>query len=169
MTDRVIQEWGELKEPFFAVVHYSNVHFPYVYDEEFAPFQPADMDKSAEKNDEFKNYYKNVVYLSDMAVGRMLSFIRDTDAGKRTVVVYTSDHGESFREHWQLGHTSSVYDEEIHVPGWVDAPPARWPRRKSRTSAPPRTRWSGTWTSRPRSWTSWASGTIRVSSRFAAG
>jgi glucan phosphoethanolaminetransferase (alkaline phosphatase superfamily) len=123
VTDRVIQEWGELKEPFFAVVHYSNVHFPYVYDEEFAPFQPADMDKSAEKNEEFKNYYKNVVYLSDMAVGRMLSFIRDTDAGKRTVVVYTSDHGESFREHWQLGHTSSVYDEEIHVPGWVDAPP----------------------------------------------
>jgi glucan phosphoethanolaminetransferase (alkaline phosphatase superfamily) len=123
VTDRVIQEWGELKEPFFAVVHYSNVHFPYVYDEDFAPFQPADMDKSADKNDEFKNYYKDVVYLSDMAVGRMLSHVRGTDAGKRTVVVYTSDHGESFREHWQLGHTSSVYDEEIHVPGWVDAPP----------------------------------------------
>ena len=123
VTDRVIHEIGELKEPFFAVVHYSNVHFPYVYDEDFAPFQPADMDKSAEKNDEFKNYYKDVVYLSDMAVGRMLSHVRDTDAGKRTVVVYTSDHGESFREHWQLGHTSSVYDEEIHVPGWIDAPP----------------------------------------------
>lgn len=123
VTDRVIRDWGELKEPFFAVVHYSNVHFPYVYEEEFAPFQPADIDKSAEKNEEFKNYYRNVVYLSDMAVGRMLSHIRGTDAGKRTVVVYTSDHGESFREHWQLGHTSSVYDEEIHVPGWVDAPP----------------------------------------------
>jgi hypothetical protein len=32
-------------------------------------------------------------------------------------------HGETFREHWQLGHTSSLYDEEIHVPGWIDAPP----------------------------------------------
>jgi arylsulfatase A-like enzyme len=39
------------------------------------------------------------------------------------VIVYTSDHGEAFREHWQLGHTSALYDEEIHVPGWVDAPP----------------------------------------------
>jgi glucan phosphoethanolaminetransferase (alkaline phosphatase superfamily) len=122
ITDRAIAQWGELKEPFFAVVHYSNVHFPYVYDEENAPFQPASMDKSPEKNEEFKNYYRDVVYLSDIAVGRLLSHIRSTDSGKRTVVIYTSDHGESFREHWQLGHTSSTYDEEVHVPGWVDAP-----------------------------------------------
>src|SRR4029078_8763882 len=56
LTDAVMQEWGELKEPFFAVVHYSNVHFPYVYDEAHAPFQPAEMNKGAEHNDEFKNY-----------------------------------------------------------------------------------------------------------------
>jgi glucan phosphoethanolaminetransferase (alkaline phosphatase superfamily) len=122
VTDRAIAGWGKLKEPFFAVVHYSNIHFPYVYDEEFAPFQPADMDKSAEKNEEFKNYYKDVVYLSDMAVGRLLRHVRSTESGGRTVIVYTSDHGEAFREHWQLGHTSALYDEEIHVPGWIDAP-----------------------------------------------
>lgn len=123
VTDRVIEEWGELKEPFFAVVHYSNVHFPYVYDENDAPFQPSEMDKGAEKNTHFKNYYKNVVYLSDKAVGRLLTHIRNSDSGQRTVIVYTSDHGESFREHWQLGHTSSLYDEEIRVPGWIWAPP----------------------------------------------
>jgi glucan phosphoethanolaminetransferase (alkaline phosphatase superfamily) len=123
VTDRVIKEFHELKEPFLAVVHYSNVHFPYVYDESYAPFQPADEDKSADKNELFKNYYKDVVYLSDMAVARMIKHVRESDAGKRTVIVYTSDHGESFREHWQLGHTSSLYDEEIHVPGWIDAPP----------------------------------------------
>jgi arylsulfatase A-like enzyme len=43
-------------------------------------------------------------------------------AGQRTVIVFTSDHGEAFREHGQLGHTVSVYDEELHVPGWIDAP-----------------------------------------------
>jgi arylsulfatase A-like enzyme len=123
LTDRVIAEWSEMREPFFAVVHYSNVHFPYVYDEDHAPFQPSEMDKSAEKNEAFKNYYKNVVYLSDMAVGRLIRHVRASAAGPRTVIVYTSDHGESFREHWQLGHTSSLYEEEIHVPGWVDAPP----------------------------------------------
>src|SRR5262249_52327136 len=38
-------------------------------------------------------------------------------------IIYTSDHGEAFREHGQLGHTGAILDEEIHVPGWVDAPP----------------------------------------------
>jgi glucan phosphoethanolaminetransferase (alkaline phosphatase superfamily) len=123
VTDRAIAQWSELREPFVAVVHYSNVHFPYVYDDAFAPFQPSDMDKSAEKNESFKNYYKNVVYLSDRAVARLIEHVRGSPTGPRTVIVYTSDHGESFREHWQLGHTSSLYDEEIHVPGWVDAPP----------------------------------------------
>jgi glucan phosphoethanolaminetransferase (alkaline phosphatase superfamily) len=122
LTDRVIAEWGELKEPFFAVVHYSNVHYPYVLDEEHAPFQPYTFEKSPEKNEGFMNYYRNVVYLSDMAVGRLLEHVRSTDKGDRTVVVYTSDHGESFREHWQMGHTSSLYEEEIRVPTWINGP-----------------------------------------------
>ena len=123
VTDRVIKEIGELKEPFFAVVHYSNVHFPYVYDPDNAPFQPAEFNKDAENNEKYRNYYKDVVYLSDIAVGRLIDHIRSTEAGQRTVLLYTSDHGESFREHWQLGHTSAIYDEEIQVPGWIDAPP----------------------------------------------
>ena len=122
LADRVIKEWGELKEPFVAVAHFSNPHFPYVYDEEYAPFQPSEMDKSAEGNESFKNYYKNVVYLSDKAVARVIKHVRASEAGKRTVILYTADHGESFREHWQLGHTSSIYEEEVHVPGWIDAP-----------------------------------------------
>lgn len=123
VTDRAIAHWGELKEPFLAVVHYSNVHFPYVYDEDHAPFQPSELSKDADKNEHFKNYYKNVVYLSDKAVGRLIDHVRGSPSGDRTVIVYTADHGESFREHWQLGHTSAVYDEEIRVPGWIDAPP----------------------------------------------
>jgi len=122
VTDRVISEWGELKEPFFAVVHYSNVHYPYIHDDEHAPFQPDSFEKTPEKNSQFFNYYKNVVYLSDMAVGRLLRHVRMSPSGPRTVVVYTADHGESFREHWQMGHTSSLYEEEIRVPTWIDAP-----------------------------------------------
>ncbi|MCA9622425.1 MAG: sulfatase-like hydrolase/transferase [Myxococcales bacterium] len=122
LTERVIGDWADLEEPFFAVVHYSNVHFPYVYDPEHAPFQPSKFSKAAEDGDAYLNYYRNVAYLSDMAVGRLVDHVRQTDSGQRTVIVYTSDHGEAFREHWQLGHTSSLYDEEIKVPGWIDAP-----------------------------------------------
>ncbi len=123
LTRRVQEEWGELKEPFFAVIHYSNPHYPYIYDEDVAPFQPAQKDHAADKNWHFFNYYKDVVMRSDMAVAEAIRFIRASDSGKRTVIVYTADHGESFREHWQMGHTSSLYDEETRVKGWVDAPP----------------------------------------------
>ncbi|MBM4357673.1 MAG: sulfatase-like hydrolase/transferase [Deltaproteobacteria bacterium] len=122
LTQRVIDDWAALPEPFFAVVHYSNVHFPYVYDPAHAPFQPALFSKAADKNREYFNYYKDVAYLSDRAVGRLLEHVRQSDKSDRTVVVYTSDHGESFREHWEMGHTSALYDEEIKVPGWLDAP-----------------------------------------------
>lgn len=122
LTRRVKEEWGELEEPFFAVVHYSNPHYPYVHDEELAPFFPHAMDKSPEKNEHFFNYYRNVVYRSDLAVAELVRHVRSTEAGRRTVIVYTADHGESFREHWQMGHTSALYDEEILVQGFVDAP-----------------------------------------------
>ncbi len=122
LSDHVIEVWDTLQEPFFAVAHYSNVHYPYVYDAKQAPFQPSEFSKAPSKNQHFLNYYKNVSYLSDLAVGRLIEHVRASDSGKRTVIVYTSDHGESFREHWQLGHTSSLYDEEIKVPGWIDAP-----------------------------------------------
>lgn len=122
LTDWAIREWENLEEPFFAMVHYSNVHFPYVYDADHAPFQPAEFTKAQGKNHHYLNYYKNVAYLSDISVGRLIDHVRSTDSGQRTVIVYTSDHGESFREHWQMGHTSAIYDEEIKVPGWIDAP-----------------------------------------------
>lgn len=122
VTDRAIRDWDKLREPFFAVVHYSNVHFPHVYDPEHAPFQPASFDLDPNKNPQWLNYYKDVVYLSDMAVGRLIDHVRGTEKGERTIVVYTSDHGEGFRDHWQLGHTTSLFEEEIRVPTWIDAP-----------------------------------------------
>ena len=122
LSDWVIDVWDTLEEPFMAVVHYSNGHFPYVYDKNHAPFQPSEFSKDADKNTEYRNFYKNVAYLSDRATARLLERVRASETGKRTVIIYTSDHGEAFREHWQLGHTSSLYDEEIKVPGWIDAP-----------------------------------------------
>ena len=70
----------------------------------------------------FKNHYKNAVHQQDRHVASMLRHLRATEAGQRTVVVYTSDHAEAFREHGQMGHTFSVFDEEIKVPAWIDAP-----------------------------------------------
>ena len=124
LADRVDHEFGSLREPFLAVVQLSNVHYPYYVDPSGPqPFQPSTTSKAPEDNPYFKNYYQNAVYQQDLHLAKMLAYVRSTEAGKRTVIVYTSDHAEAFREHNQMGHTFSVFDEEIHVPAWVDAPP----------------------------------------------
>jgi glucan phosphoethanolaminetransferase (alkaline phosphatase superfamily) len=114
---------GELREPFLLVVQTANTHFPYLVDEAKTPFLPSEMTKDPEKNHDFYNYYRNSVVRQDEAVARIVTALRATPAGERTVIVYTSDHGEGFREHTQVGHGISVYDEEIHVPFFLDAPP----------------------------------------------
>jgi arylsulfatase A-like enzyme len=124
LTARAVHDLAELKEPWFAVVQYSSTHFPYRVSPDAQPFQPASESKSPEDTQAFFNHYRNAVYLQDRNVADLIRAVRETHAGPRTVVVYTSDHGEAFRDHDQLGHTGSVFDEEIHVPTWIDAPPA---------------------------------------------
>jgi glucan phosphoethanolaminetransferase (alkaline phosphatase superfamily) len=124
LADRVIKEFSTLREPFMAVVQLSNVHYPYYIEPKGPqPFQPSTTSKAPEDNPYFKNFYQNAIYQQDQHLAKMLSYVRSTEAGKHTVIVYTSDHAEAFREHNQMGHTFSIFDEEIHVPGWIDAPP----------------------------------------------
>jgi arylsulfatase A-like enzyme len=124
LTARANRELPLLREPWFAVVHYSSTHFPYRTVEGDEPFQPSSTSKATDDNALLFNHYQNAVYAQDRTIAELLRTLRTTDAGKRTVVVFTSDHGEAFREHGQLGHTGAVFDEEIHVPAWIDAPSA---------------------------------------------
>jgi glucan phosphoethanolaminetransferase (alkaline phosphatase superfamily) len=123
LTLRVKRDLGEMREPFFAVAHFGNTHVPYRIDPSDAPFQPALESKSPGDNEAYRNYYKNAVYLQDRTIADLIRFVRSSPFGERTVIVFTSDHGEAFREHGQLGHTGAMLDEEIHVPAWIDAPP----------------------------------------------
>jgi arylsulfatase A-like enzyme len=113
----------EMREPFFGVVHYGNTHTPYRVEPAVSPFQPSFVSKDPADNEGYRNYYRNAVFLQDRTIGEMIRFIRRQPWGPRTIIVFTSDHGEAFREHGQIGHTGSVLDEEIHVPFWIDAPP----------------------------------------------
>jgi arylsulfatase A-like enzyme len=123
LVDHALQQLPTLREPFFALLHTSGTHYPYRVDPRLEqPFQPAAFDKGAEATAEFKNYYQNAIVQQDAQLERLIRELRKTPQGQRTVIVLTSDHGEAFRDHGQLGHTFSLFDEEIHVPGFVDAP-----------------------------------------------
>jgi glucan phosphoethanolaminetransferase (alkaline phosphatase superfamily) len=123
LAEKVNSSFDKLKEPFLAVIQLSNMHYPYFVREDApSPFQPSSTSKAAEDNVEFQNNYLNGVHQEDRHVASMLRRIKESPLSANTVILYTSDHGEAFREHGQMGHTFSVLEEEVHVPGWIDAP-----------------------------------------------
>ena len=123
LAEHVNRHIGELKEPFVAVVQFSNMHYPYLVDRDGPmPFEPWTTSKAPEDNEAFYNYYLNGVHQQDRRVASIVRHVRESNFGDRTVIVYTSDHGEAFRDHYQMGHTFSVLDEEVHVPAWIDPP-----------------------------------------------
>jgi glucan phosphoethanolaminetransferase (alkaline phosphatase superfamily) len=123
LVDHVVGDIGALKEPYLAVVHLSNTHFPYKVDPEDMPFSPPEgATVSGEQNDVL-NRYQDSIHLQDKALARMLRELGKRPEADRTVIVYVSDHGEQMREKGVVGHTGSLFDVEVRIPFWIHAPP----------------------------------------------
>lgn len=122
LADHVLADIGKLKEPYVAVVHLSNTHFPYKVDPAFMPFTPENEATGPGYETEIRNRYQDAIYLQDRALARMLEGLRARAEAERTVLVYVSDHGEQMREKGAVGHTGTLFDPEIRIPFWVDAP-----------------------------------------------
>jgi glucan phosphoethanolaminetransferase (alkaline phosphatase superfamily) len=122
LVDYALSDLGHLKEPYFAVVHLSNTHFPYKIDPSFAPFTPQNEATGPGYENEILNRYQDSIILQDKALGRFIAEFEKRPEAKRSVVLYVSDHGEQMREHGAVGHTGTLFDTEIRVPFWVEAP-----------------------------------------------
>lgn len=60
--------------------------------------------------------YFEEVALADQAIGQMIELLRRRGDLSHTAVLVTADHGEGLGEHGFVGHSSTVYQEMIHVP-----------------------------------------------------
>ena len=102
-------KWLDGSAPFFAWVHMYDPHAPY------AP--PAEFLQKAGGN-----AYDGEVAYADAQVGRLLAALDQGGLTGSTLVVVTSDHGESLGEHGEQTHGMLVYDSAIRVPLVVAAP-----------------------------------------------
>lgn len=129
------------RRPFFAYLHYYDTHVPYdapeVFGEKFGVnshqlFKPGKF-KTIEVRllnllglpDEDK---KSLINLYDAAINYVdynFKFVLDSlaEAGilDKTIIVFTSDHGEEFWEHGNFDHGHTLYEELLRVPliiGW---------------------------------------------------
>jgi arylsulfatase A-like enzyme len=66
--------------------------------------------------------YDGAIRRGDRYVGKRLDHLDSLGLTDRTIVVFTSDHGEEFLEHGRCFHLTTLYREVLHVPLIVSAP-----------------------------------------------
>ena len=110
------------REPFFLFVHYfvhyMDPHDPFFeipYNEQrvarvMTPSSPPE--SAAELH---RLYLQDVRYL-DAHLKRLLDRLRSQGIYDRTVMVFTSDHGEEFYEHEGWWHGTALYEEQVQMP-----------------------------------------------------
>lgn len=135
LLDQALPKLEKVQEPFFAYIHTIDPHAPYTPPKEYAQrFIPPGATPTPGTMDTFKKFiWRNpeatdsqVAYLSglydgevaaaDDGFGYFLDWLKKRLYEHRTVVIFTSDHGEEFYDHHGLGHGGTLYEELLHVP-----------------------------------------------------
>jgi arylsulfatase A-like enzyme len=67
-------------------------------------------------------YDGEILYMDEQMIKPLFAMLKKMDLFKNTIIIFTSDHGEEFKEHGRLRH-DQVYDEHLHVPLIIYLPP----------------------------------------------
>ena len=119
LAARVERELPATSGPLFAMVHFAGTHAPYFVDASDAPFEPWERVVTWSKMPRLLNAYRNAIHEQDRSVARVVRAFLARQGAAPWLIVFTSDHGEAFGEHGAIHHGQSLYDEQIHVPGWI--------------------------------------------------
>ena len=90
------------ESPFFLWVHLFDPHQPYAPPAEDAQASPT--------------LYDGEIASVDRQIGRFIDKLRDKNLLDDTILVLTSDHGESLDEHGEATHALFIYESTIRVP-----------------------------------------------------
>ncbi len=133
-------------ERFFLFLHTYDIHCPYTPGPEAAaafrsegaiPITTEGRCGNPEYNSmhlspgqvrHVSDMYDAEIQEADRDLEPFLAFLSNTGRLEDTIVIITSDHGEEFGEHGQIGHERSLYRELVEIPLIVVAPglsPAR--------------------------------------------
>ena len=120
--------------PFFLWVHYFDPHSPYNLREDFAEPESSGHPKSTreplnrEMAKRIKKYDSEIGY-ADFHIEKLLARLDELGVKESTLVVLTSDHGESLGEHGYVGHGRRLTQGIVRIP-LIMRYPARLPAGK---------------------------------------
>jgi arylsulfatase A-like enzyme len=76
--------------------------------------------------------YDDGLLFTDQCLGVLFNRMKQEGLWDQAMIIVVSDHGEMFMEHGQLGHSTRLYEELLHVPLLV-----KYPRGAEERGAPP--------------------------------
>lgn len=107
--------------PFFAWVHFFDPHSPYDFRKEFEVTKTTgEPDHTKDRGqavvpENLKAYNSEILY-TDHWVGKLVDSLDGMGLKENTLVVLVADHGESIGERNYQGHSSSLYENVVHIP-----------------------------------------------------
>jgi arylsulfatase A-like enzyme len=141
LTNQFLREWltesRNPTQPFFLFVNYMECHEPYrppnPYDRRFMPRHFSEWRVSRLRNNKeailnapdkqqrddleiLQALYDGGLSYLDAMIGEVIQTLESLGILDETVVVVTSDHGDSLGEHHHIGHRMALYEQLVHVP-----------------------------------------------------
>lgn len=109
VVDRALEWLKECKSPWFLWIHCFDPHDPYIPPD---PFKTQYADR----------LYDGEVAYVDFVMGKLFHYLEDNSLFKKTLVVFTGDHGEMLDEHGEKTHGFFAYNSAIWIPLIISAP-----------------------------------------------
>jgi arylsulfatase A-like enzyme len=128
VTRRAVQ-WlnGHRGEKFFLWVQYTDPHAPYIFHSDFAP-KNEKMDArhypAGTQLSRIKKYDTEIAY-TDLHIGQLIEELKTQGLYRDALIIFNSDHGESFGEHDYFKHGRKLYNSCLHVPLIIKLPRIR--------------------------------------------
>ena len=96
--------------PFFLFLHLYDLHAPYNL-----PRDPSQRHGET-------GYQAELAYV-DQVLGDFTAFLQRRGLQQKTLIVFTSDHGEGLGDHGESSHGYFIYQSTLHVPLIIQWPP----------------------------------------------
>lgn len=145
-----LDRFSDRQAPFFLFLNYMDAHWPY---HSPAPFDSAYPGRSNEFDaaDEegalrtrvdcggepvpagyqanAESQYDGAIAFIDFKIGELIRHLKEKGLFDDSLIIVTSDHGETFGDRGVLGHNVSVYQDQVHVPLIIKYPRSKEPNR----------------------------------------
>ncbi len=103
-----VKDAGEIYAPFAAVLN--------------TPATRSQIPKNEEQWISYLRHYCYFTELIDRQTGALLDALAQAGQLEKTVVIYTSDHGEMAGSHGLVNKSMSMYEENLHIPLVISRP-----------------------------------------------